>query len=84
MLRKYLSQGLRFTTKSLKNNFKLFSTVPQPTQESGIKKSHGGLKDSDRIFTNVYRDSDPFVEGAIKRVNIIYNRETGIKLKISF
>ena len=70
MLRKYLSQGLRFTTKSLKNNLKFFSTVPQTQQESGIKKSHGGLRDQDRIFTNVYRDGDPFIEGALKRVKI--------------
>lgn len=72
MLRKYLTQGLRFSSKSFKNNFKFFSTVPQPQQESGVKKSHGGLKDSDRIFTNLYRDGDPFIEGALKRVNF-YN-----------
>lgn len=29
---------------------------------------YGGLKDSDRIFTNVYRDADPYVKGALKRV----------------
>ena len=58
MLRKYLTQTLR------KNNFKFFSTL----QETGIKKTHGGLKDSDRIFTNLYRDGDPFIDGALKRV----------------
>ena len=34
-------------------------------------RKHGGLKDSDRIFTNLYRDGDPFVEGALKRVRTI-------------
>lgn len=29
---------------------------------------HGGLKDQDRIFTNLYRDSDPYIVGATKRV----------------
>lgn len=31
---------------------------------------YGSLKDSDRIFTNVYRDADPFINGALKRVKI--------------
>lgn len=30
-------------------------------------KTHGGLKDQDRIFTNVYCDEDPFIKGAMKR-----------------
>jgi hypothetical protein len=54
-------------TKGLLNfsikNFSAGTTV-QPT-----KRVHGGLKDQDRIFTNVYCDSDPFIEGALKRVN---------------
>jgi NADH dehydrogenase (ubiquinone) flavoprotein 1 len=29
---------------------------------------YGNLKDSDRIFTNVYKDGDPYINGAIKRV----------------
>ncbi len=31
-------------------------------------KSYGKLKDSDRIFTNVYKDSDPYIKGALRRV----------------
>jgi len=34
---------------------------------SFCKTSHGGLKDEDRIFTNVYRDNDPNIDGALKR-----------------
>jgi hypothetical protein len=68
MLRTYLAQSLKLSSKSFKNNFKFFSTVPQQQQDTGVKKVHGGLKDSDRIFTNVYRDDDPFIEGALKRV----------------
>jgi len=34
-----------------------------------VERSYGGLKDQDRIFTNVYRDGDPFIEGAMKRVS---------------
>ncbi len=33
-------------------------------------KTYGNLKDSDRIFTNVYKDSDPYIKGAIRRVFI--------------
>ncbi len=33
-------------------------------------KTYGNLKDSDRIFTNVYRDSDPYIDGALRRVFI--------------
>jgi len=29
--------------------------------------AHGNLQDQDRIFTNVYKDNDPFIEGAMKR-----------------
>lgn len=49
----------------------LFSTLT-PGQNSGVStpppRKHGGLKDSDRIFTNLYRDGDPFIDGALKRV----------------
>lgn len=31
-------------------------------------KVYGNLKDSDRIFTNVYKDSDPYIAGALRRV----------------
>lgn len=30
-------------------------------------KTYGNLKDSDRIFTNVYKDSDPYISGALRR-----------------
>lgn len=32
---------------------------------------YGNLKDSDRIFTNVYKDGDPYINGALKRVTQI-------------
>ena len=32
-----------------------------------FSKIYGGLKDQDRIFTNLYKDGDPYIEGAIKR-----------------
>lgn len=34
------------------------------------ERTYGRLKDSDRIFTNVYRDGSPWVDGALKRVGI--------------
>lgn len=38
-----------------------------PTLRSMSTKTHGGLKDQDRIFTNLYGKQDPFIEGAMKR-----------------
>ncbi len=35
-------------------------------------KVYGNLKDSDRIFTNVYKDSDPYIAGALRRVKLVY------------
>jgi hypothetical protein len=32
------------------------------------ERSFGGLKDQDRIFTNLYKDGDPFIDGALRRV----------------
>ena len=46
-------------------------------------KTYGNLKDSDRIFTNVYKDSDPYISGALRRVTPQLFRETGIAPKIS-
>ena len=35
---------------------------------SGTERtSFGGLKDQDRIFTNLYKDGSPFLDGALKR-----------------
>lgn len=31
------------------------------------KKTFGNLSDQDRIFTNLYRDGSPFIDGALKR-----------------
>jgi hypothetical protein len=53
------------------------------------KRTYGGLKDQDRIFTNLYKDGDPFIEGALKRVlylyylNLLVFRVTGIKQRMS-
>lgn len=44
-------------------------------------KTYGGLKDADRIFTNVYKDTDPYINGALRRVTINAFREIGIVLR---
>lgn len=43
---------------------------------------YGNLKDSDRIFTNVYKDGDPYINGALKRVFELISRVIGIERKI--
>jgi hypothetical protein len=41
------------------------------------KRQYGGLKDQDRIFTNLYKDGDPFIDGALRRVsNMIRDSES--------
>jgi hypothetical protein len=35
------------------------------------KRQYGGLKDYDRIFTNLYKDDNSFIDGALKRVSIM-------------
>lgn len=58
--------------KKFMGNFKSFSTLTTTNQAvAPPKRSYGGLKDSDRIFTNLYRDNDPFIEGAMKRVSFL-------------
>eukprot|EP00344_Euplotes_crassus_P005829 CAMPEP_0196999428 /NCGR_PEP_ID=MMETSP1380-20130617/4605_1 /TAXON_ID=5936 /ORGANISM="Euplotes crassus, Strain CT5" /LENGTH=448 /DNA_ID=CAMNT_0042416351 /DNA_START=70 /DNA_END=1416 /DNA_ORIENTATION=- len=32
-----------------------------------FSRTYGNLQDQDRIFTNLYRDGDPFIDGALKR-----------------
>ena len=61
---KYITKiPTKFTTFSLNYIPKyLFST------EVAKERSYGGLKDQDRIFTNIYKDDDPFIDGALRRV----------------
>lgn len=44
---------------------------------------YGNLKDSDRIFTNVYKDGDPYINGALKRVLVYLPREIGTEPRTS-
>jgi NADH dehydrogenase (ubiquinone) flavoprotein 1 len=45
----------------------LYSTAPGPQPPAPEKKSYGGLKDKDRIFTNLYGEHDIGIKGAMKR-----------------
>jgi len=61
---------LKFTARTLLNRAKLQS--PQPMLGvMGVQpmrfRSYGGLKDQDRIFTNLYDDNDRWIEGAMQR-----------------
>jgi hypothetical protein len=42
------------------------------TAALGEKTTFGGLKDQDRIFTNLYGDFDWGIKGAVQRVCILY------------
>lgn len=64
-----------FNKKMLQRIIRSFSTT--------TNKTYGNLKDADRIFTNVYKDTDPYINGALRRVLIFLFREIGIVLKTS-
>ena len=74
MLSRFISKinlNSNFTTKKALGLLKFNSKNFSGTNVQATKRSHGGLKDQDRIFTNVYNDGSAFVEGALKRVNLI-------------
>eukprot|EP01017_Pseudomicrothorax_dubius_P006337 TRINITY_DN1178_c0_g1_i1.p1 TRINITY_DN1178_c0_g1~~TRINITY_DN1178_c0_g1_i1.p1 ORF type:complete len:467 (+),score=118.26 TRINITY_DN1178_c0_g1_i1:20-1420(+) len=52
-----LASVLKRSSGALFNRVRHFSTT----------RTHGGLKDQDRIFTNLYGDKDAFLKGAVKR-----------------
>jgi hypothetical protein len=54
-----LARGLAFTAKAAKTN---------RIARGFAERTYGNLKDSDRIFTNLYRDGSPWIDGALKRV----------------
>ncbi len=60
----------------IKKIFRSFATT--------TNKTYGNLKDKDRIFTNVYKDTDPYINGALRRVYFHLSREIGIKPKIFY
>lgn len=45
-----------------------YSTTVASTTTNTAKKVYGGLKDQDRIFTNLYNDGDWTIKGALQRV----------------
>jgi len=75
MLSKFISKITFQTKSSLAKASRNLFIKPQFgfAEVQATKRSHGGLKDQDRIFTNVYRDGDPFIEGALKRVYMLTN-----------
>ena len=71
---KNLRKGL-FASNSMSylNNYHSNLGSVSLMQFSTGTKTHGNLKDQDRIFTNLYRDGDPFIQGALKRVRKFLN-----------
>lgn len=60
-----LQRGGRAATEQLQVCLRAFSTAPA---SGGTERTHfGGLKDQDRIFTNIYGRHDPFLKGAEAR-----------------
>ena len=53
-------QVIKTITSMLSKIMRRFATT--------TNKTYGNLKDSDRIFTNVYKDTDPYMPGALRRV----------------
>eukprot|EP00270_Netrium_digitus_P020168 TRINITY_DN8205_c0_g1_i1.p1 TRINITY_DN8205_c0_g1~~TRINITY_DN8205_c0_g1_i1.p1 ORF type:complete len:485 (+),score=99.48 TRINITY_DN8205_c0_g1_i1:22-1455(+) len=66
--------GFRLASKYSKHGLRLPSTAaaastaaPPPPPPPPEKTSFGGLKDEDRIFTNVFGKHDPHIKGAMAR-----------------
>ena len=52
------------------NNSIIFShSTPLQSEEPALTRVYGGLKDQDRIFTNVYGEQSWRIDDAMKRVN---------------
>src|ERR1035437_7527069 len=43
-------------------------TAEPPKKTPEGKRTYGNISDQDRIFSNLYRDEDPFLKAALKRV----------------
>lgn len=56
-----------FSNFLLKRQTSVAKSLYRAAQMNFSKTSYGGLSDQDRIFTNLYRDGDPFIDGALKR-----------------
>ncbi len=62
-------EGGMFLTKQVWRTSRCYSTATTATATATTaKKVHGGLKDQDRIFTNLYNDGDWTLKGALQRV----------------
>ena len=56
----------RVTAVGSRNNL-LSKTFSTPAENIPLKESYGGLKDQDRIFTNLYGEQDWRLKAAMKR-----------------
>lgn len=67
MISKILKQASKVSVRGLPSTSFLVNKNFTTINEAPPQRTHGKLKDQDRIFTNVYRDNDPFIKGALKR-----------------
>jgi len=67
MISKLLRRSFTLSARSLVASQPLTSKLFSTAGAAGATKSHGGLKDQDRIFSNLYGDGDPFLKGTEKR-----------------
>lgn len=57
------------TCKRLGTMARLFSAADSAKKAETVSKNYGNISDQDRIFSNLYKDQDPFIDGALKRVS---------------
>ncbi len=75
----WLSSPSNFSSLNILDTFAMM-------QFSSGKLVYGGLRDQDRIFTNLYKDGDVGIQGAMKRVHTINHdlyRAIGTEPRIS-
>jgi len=61
---KFINTGINKFKNCSISSFSKYSFSTSVSTE----RTYGGLKDQDRIFTNLYKDDDPFIDGALRRV----------------
>lgn len=67
-----LSRALTSSSSSSSSSSAASTSAPEEAPKetwraSNAERAYGGLKDADRIFTNLYGERDPFLQGALKR-----------------
>lgn len=66
-----MNQFTKMNTKISKSLITRTLSTPAKAAEPALTRIYGGLKDQDRIFTNLYGEFDWRADSAVKRGNLL-------------